>query len=121
LVAVVVSAWFALGARQAIDTQRAAAIASRGNAATTAQEREVASLVRAARELNPDKQPDVLLGEVEVEHHDYARARRVLEAVTRLEPQSVAAWVWLVQASRDEPRLFLHGLHQLHVLEPRLP
>ena len=121
VVALIVCAWFALGARQAIDTQRASAIASAGTTATAAQEREVSSLVRAARLLNPDKLPDVLLGRVELEHRDYARARRVLESVVRSEPQDIQAWLWLAGASAGHPALAAQALGQLHTLDPRVP
>ena len=120
VVALIVCAWFALGARQAIDTQRASAIASAGTTATAPQEREVSSLVRAARLLNPDKLPDVLLGRVELEHRDYARARRVLESVVRSEPQDIQAWLWLAGAWAGHPALALRALRQLHRLDPRV-
>jgi len=108
VVALIVCAWFALGARQAIDTQRASAIASAGITAT------------AAQVLNPDKLPDVLLGRVELEHRDYARARRVLESVVRSEPQDIQAWLWLAGAWAGHPALALRALRQLHRLDPRV-
>lgn len=120
-VAVVVCAWFAFGARQAIDTSRATAIADRGNHASAAEEREVASLVRDSRLLNPDKQPDVLLGQVEVEHGDFARARRVLGAVTRSEPENLQGWLWLAHASPKDRGLFYSALLQVRRLEPLSP
>jgi hypothetical protein len=116
-----VCAWFALGARQAIDTQRASAIASAGTSATTAQVREVRSLVRGARFLNPDRLPDVVLGQVEVEHADYARARRVLEGVVRSEPDNLVAWQFLGAASDRNHALLRRALLQVHRLEPRVP
>ena len=121
VVAIVVCGWFALGARQAIDTQRATAIASRGLTASAAQVREVRSLVHGARVLNPDKQLDVLLGRVEIEHRDLAQARRVLEPVTRSEPQNIEAWVLLAAASGSQPSLLREALLRVHELEPRVP
>jgi hypothetical protein len=120
-VAVVVCAWFALGARQAIDTSRARAIADRGSHATAGQERQVASLVHAARLLNPDKQPDVLLGQTEVEHGDFSRAVRVLKPVTRGEPQNIQGWIWLAHAAPDDPTLYNVAIFRAHELEPRQP
>ena len=120
-VAVVVCAWFALGARQAIDTSRAAAIANRGNHATAAQEREVSSLVRAARFLNPDQEPDILLGQTEVEHGDFARASRLLSRVTRGEPQNIEGWVWLAHASAGDPSLLYRAVLHVRQLEPHSP
>jgi hypothetical protein len=120
-VAVLVCAWFAFGIRQAIDTSRATAIANQGNHATAAQVHQVSSLARSARFLNPDKQPDVLLGQTEVEHGDLAAARRVLERVTRSEPQNLAAWLWLGRASRDDLVTFYTAAIHIRRLEPRMP
>ncbi len=114
--ALVISVWFALGARQAIDTSRATAIASESNRATAAQEREVASLERGARLLNPDKEPEVLLGEVEVEHGDTAAARTVLRPVTRSEPENFEAWLWLAHASGGAE--FGNALAHVKLLDP---
>jgi hypothetical protein len=119
--ALVACAWFAFGIRQAIDTSRAAAIANQGNYATAAQVHEVASLTRSARLLNPDEQPDVLLGQVETEHGDDSSARRVLGAVTRSEPQNLEAWLWLGHASRSDPVTFYVAAAHVRHLEPRLP
>jgi|GraSoiStandDraft_45_1057281.scaffolds.fasta_scaffold941501_1 hypothetical protein len=119
--AIVACAWFVVGIRQAIDTSRASAIANQGNHATVAQEREVRSLVRGARLLNPDRQPDVLLGQVEAEHGDRVSARRLLEAVTRSEPQNVTAWLWLTKAAAGDNRLFYLAAFQVRQLEPRFP
>ena len=120
-VALVVCAWFAIGARQAIDTQRASAIVARGTTATAREERDVASLVRGARFLNPDRQPDVLLGQIEVEHHDYAQARRVLEPVIRSEPENLQAWLFLAETANRDHRLLRQALVHVHRLEPRVP
>jgi cytochrome c-type biogenesis protein CcmH/NrfG len=120
-VALVACAWFAIGIRQAVDTSRATAIANQGTHATAAQVREVSSLRRGARLFNPDKQPDVLLGQIEVEHGDFASARRVLTAVTRSEPQNIAPWLWLARASASDPTLFYVAAFHVHALEPHVP
>lgn len=120
-IAIVVCAWFALGARQAIDTQRATAIAVRGKTAGVARLGEVRSLVHGARLLNPDRLPDVLLARVEIEHGDLAQARRMLKATTRSEPQNIEAWALLAAASGTEPSLLGQALRHVHELEPRVP
>lgn len=120
-VAVAVCCWFALGARQAIETSRARVIANHGNGVTTAQEREVNSLVHAARLLNPDKEPEILLGEVVTEHGDFARARRILEAVTHAEPQNLEGWLWLAHASGSISAVFNSALMHIRLLEPKSP
>jgi predicted Zn-dependent protease len=121
VVALVVCGWFALGARQAIDTSRAIAIIDHSSHVTAAQERRVRALVDGARPLNPDRQLDVILGQVAAERRDYSEARRVLEAVTRAEPQNIGAWVALAQAAGHDRSLFGRALAHVAVLEPRRP
>ena len=110
--------WFALGAHQAIDTQRATAIVSGKQTIGLAQVRAVSSLVHSARFLNPDREPDILLAEAEVEHRDYALARRRLHAVIRSEPQNIEAWLWLVHAGGSQ---FNNAIQHARALEPRTP
>jgi predicted Zn-dependent protease len=119
--ALVACAWFAFGIRQAIDTSRATAIANRGNHVTATQVHQVSSLAAGARLLNPDKQPDVLLGQTEFEHGDSAAARGVLEPVTRSEPQNVTAWLWLARASHGDAATFYEAALRVQQLEPRFP
>jgi hypothetical protein len=119
--ALVACAWFAFGIRQAIDTSRATAIANQSNHATAAQVHQVSSLAHDARLLNPDMQPDVLLGQTEAEHGDFAAARRVLVPVTRSEPQNLAAWLWLAKASLGDPVTFYVASFHWRQLEPLTP
>jgi Flp pilus assembly protein TadD len=120
-VALVACAWFALGARQAIDTQRATAIAVRGKTASVAELRKVRSLVHGAGLLNPDSEPDLLLARVEIEHGDLAQARSAFKALTRSEPQNIEAWALLAAASGSQPSLLRLALRHVHDLEPRVP
>lgn len=119
--ALVACAWFAFGIRQAIDTSRATAIANQSKHATAAQVHRVSSLAHDARVLNPDTQPDVLLGQTETEHGDFVAARGVLKQVTRSEPQNVTAWLWLTRASRGDPVTFYVAAFNVRQLEPRFP
>jgi predicted Zn-dependent protease len=121
LLAIAVAAWFALSARQAIDTSRATAIVDQGSHATAAQERSVRALVHSARFLNPDKQLDVLLGQIATEHGDYAEAQRVLEPITRSEPQNIGAWQALAQASYHDRSRSGRALARVAALEPLRP
>jgi hypothetical protein len=120
-VALIVCAWFGLGVRQAINTSRAAAIANQGNHLTAAQERKVTSLVGDARLLNPDKEPDILIGQAEVEHGDFARARRLLDGVTRSEPQNLEGWLWLAHSAAGDPALLYTAVLHVRRLEPHSP
>src|SRR5437588_6520169 len=121
LLAAVVCAWFALSARQAIDTSSAVAIVGKANHETATQAREVQSLVHGATLLNPDKQPDLLLARAALERGEDARARRLFEAVARSEPQNLEAWLGLGEASPHNQRLYMYALTRVRALEPRLP
>jgi thioredoxin-like negative regulator of GroEL len=110
--------WFSIAIRQAHDTARASAIVSDGAPTGARQEREVSSLVDAARLLNPDKEIDVLLGEAEIEHGDYLRARHVLEAVTRSEPENIEAWLWLAHSATNDRSLLFIALLHVRQLDP---
>jgi predicted Zn-dependent protease len=102
ILAVVVSAWFALGIRQTRDTARATAIiasAASANGPSAAQASHVRSLLRAAGTLNPDKQLDVLRGQVALLQGNNRVAARILEGVVAQEPLNVEAWVYLARAA----------------------
>lgn len=102
LLALVVAAWFALGIRQTRDTAQATAIiasAASANGPSAAQAAHVRSLLRAAGTLNPDKQLDVLRGQLALLRNDNRGATRILEGVVAQEPLNVAAWVYLARAA----------------------
>jgi predicted Zn-dependent protease len=102
ILAVVVCAWFALGIRQTRDTARATAIiasAASANGPSAAQASQERSLLRAAGTLNPDKQLDVLRGQLALLQGNNRSATRILEGVVAQEPLNVEAWVYLARAA----------------------
>lgn len=102
ILAVVVCAWFALGIRQTRDTARATAIiasAASANGPSAAQASQERSLLRAAGTLNPDKQLDVLRGQLALLRNDNRGAARILQGVVAQEPLNVEAWVYLARAA----------------------
>jgi hypothetical protein len=118
IVAVIVCAWFALGIRQAQDTDQATAIISGGGPATPSRLRHADSLLGSARLLNPDRTLDLLSVELALRRGQTAKARRIATALVRSEPMNVAAWLWFGRASNGDPRAFLLALEHAHELDP---
>jgi hypothetical protein len=116
--ALVACAWFALGIRQARDTNRAAAILNSTAPLSRSQVQQASSLLDGAEVLNPDTQVDVLRARIHRHQQDYAGARAILERVVAKEPGNVSAWLWLAESSKGAPRTFLHALHRIDQLEP---
>jgi predicted Zn-dependent protease len=121
VLALVVCAWFALGARQAIDTSRASATVSGSSKLSSAQARHMLALLDDAGTLNPDRNVDILRGEALQASGNPQAARRVLTAVTREEPENLEAWVGLAKASGSNATLLFNDLRRVRQLEPRLP
>jgi hypothetical protein len=119
--ALLASAWFALGAHQAHDLARAQAIVSGAATLSSAQADRAASLLRAAKTLNPDREVDVVRAQVAVEAGHLRAARRILLGVTREEPRNVEAWLWLARASSDDTPQYLRAVAHVRGLEPLLP
>lgn len=121
VLALVVCAWFALGARQAINTSRASAIVSGASKLSSAEASRTLALLHDAGTLNPDRNVDILRGQAYLASGNAQVARRVLSAVTREEPQNVEGWLWLAHASGTNAALFTSSLVHVRQLEPRLP
>lgn len=118
--AVVVCGWFALGAHQTHDLDAATALVSGSAAPSPAQAQHISSLLSSAATLNPDRQVDVLRGELETAQRRYASARQTLSAVIRSEPQNLTAWIAYLRASPGDPTAFLRSLRAFKHLDPRL-
>jgi predicted Zn-dependent protease len=119
--ALVASAWFALGAHQAIDTSRASALVSGASKLSSAEARHTLALLDDAGTLNPDRSVDILRAQTLLASGNAPAARRVLTAVTRAEPQNVEGWLWMAHAAGADATLFYRSLRQVRQLEPRLP
>jgi predicted Zn-dependent protease len=111
--AIVIAAWFALGAYQSHEVARATASAARGHL-TAAQARSADAALDGAATLNPDRAVDVLRARVALAAGQTARARRILNAVVADEPQDLEAWIALARASLHDFRQRQIAL--LHIL-----
>lgn len=120
VLAVVVGAWFVLGALQARDVDRATAIVD-GSQWTPAQARRAENLLDDARTLDPDRQVDVLRAEVDVRNGESGAARAILGPVVAAEPMNVVAWGALARAAAGDPRAFELALERVRELAPTVP
>jgi hypothetical protein len=122
-VAVAACAWFALGARQAVDTNRASALIGGPSPLSPGEARHARSLLSSAGTLNPDLTPDILRGELALQQGQDAAAERNLESVTRREPLNLEAWSALAfAAARASDRATLiRAARNVSALYPKLP
>ncbi|MGH2857312.1 MAG: hypothetical protein ACRDMJ_07480 [Solirubrobacteraceae bacterium] len=118
LVALVTCAWFALGIRQAHDSDLAASILSASGHVSPAAARHAGALLHAAAQLNPDRSVDLLRSQLALKAGHPAQAQAIALDVTRAEPQSLDAWLAYGEASSHDPRAFAYALRQLNRLAP---
>jgi hypothetical protein len=117
LLAVIVCAWFAIGVRQARDLDHATALLAAGPRISHRHAEQVASLLASARLLNPDRQVDVLRGQLADERGDRLAAERILRRVVAAEPMNAVAWVQLARSATNAATLRL-AFARLSVLVP---
>jgi hypothetical protein len=114
LIALCACAWFAIGIRDTQNTDQATAILSASPHLTPAAARRVDSLLNDAGLLNPDRQIQILRGQLALQAGHRALAQRILEGVVAAEPQNLVAWSWLRQAappgSRTAEAAYFHQL-----------
>jgi hypothetical protein len=115
--ALLVSAWFALGWVQEHDTGRATALLARSQAPSPRAISQARSLLATAGTLNPDRQVDLDRGHVAFDLHEYPAAIRILKAVTQAEPQNVFAWIQLGYTAGGAGQIALAGVAGNHVAE----
>jgi hypothetical protein len=119
LVAVgVVCVWFAIGVRQARDTNLATAIITGSAPLSPAQARRASALLNAAGQLNPDLAVDLLRAQLALREGLPARARAIALSVAHSEPQDLDAWLAYGTASSDDARAFRLALDRLQQLAP---
>ncbi len=118
LLALAVCAWFALGAVQARDVDRASAIVSAPGALGGAAAAQAASLLDHAGTLNPDRQVDLLRAELAARRGDLPGARAILVGVVHDEPQNIDAWAALARASAGDPAAFRLAVARVRALAP---
>lgn len=122
--ALIACAWFALAARQAIDTSRASAIVTGASGLTPEQAARADALLNAAATLNPDSALDQLRGEAAALSNRPREAKRILERLVGREPLNLEAWVWLARAelsNRVANRALLgRALRHIAQLDPKV-
>jgi predicted Zn-dependent protease len=117
--AILVCAWFALGAHQAHDTDAATAIVDGSAKLTAAQANRANSLLDGASTLDPDRQIDVLRARVATARGQKEHAEQILRPVVRSEPDNIVAWFAVVQGA-PSVAVFKDGLHHIYLLNPRI-
>lgn len=116
-VAIVLCAWFVLGARQAHDVSRATAIVQQPEALSAGQAAQVDALLSSAATLDPDRTIALLRGIAAQARGQRERAIRIFEQVTREEPMNVDAWVYLAQAAVGDGALVQRAVVQIGILD----
>jgi hypothetical protein len=114
VLALLVCAWFAIGIRQAVNTNRATALVAGGNRLTVTRDQRARSLLSSAAFLNPDREVTLLRGQLALDERRIAAAERIFASVTRREPLNLEAWVKLgysAGAAGDIRTVRLAGRH----------
>lgn len=117
LVAIIVAGWFGLGTQQTHSLNAAEAILANANGLNRGQARHVSSLLSSAATLNPDRQVDVLRGDLASIEGHRAPAARIFLAIVHSEPQNVVAWYDLANATAN-PHTLTQALRQIAKLAP---
>jgi predicted Zn-dependent protease len=121
---VVACAWFALGIRQAHDTDRVTTIVGglTGQQRLTAQQAARAdSLLDSAATLNPTRTVDLLRARVALLRGHRPTARQILLGVVKSEPNNIDAWYGLATSASDGATVqhALARIAQLNRFPPR--
>jgi hypothetical protein len=118
LLAVLAVVWFAVGVRQAHDTDVASDIITGTAPISPAQARHAAALLHDAAQLNPDTAVALLRSHLALRLGQPARARAIALTVTRSEPDNLEAWVAYGTAASGDPGVFALALRRLNELAP---
>jgi hypothetical protein len=119
IAALVVAAWFALGARESHELNTVSSIVSAGHL-TAQQAKHADDLLQSAGTLNPDHQVQLLRGQVALATGDLAAAQRIILHVAGEEPDNIDAWAELARAAGSNHRLILLSFNNVARLSPRL-
>ena len=93
VLAVLVAAWFLVGARQAHELDTATNLIADHAGNTTRGSDRTLALLRSADFLLPGEQADLLRAQLALERREYAKARRLIGRATGSEPQDENAWI----------------------------
>jgi predicted Zn-dependent protease len=118
LVAIVVTAWFALGIHQAHDVAHATSVIQTSRTLTVTQARAIDGWLDSARTLNPDKELDILRARAAIGVGRVRLAQGILERVVRAEPSDLEGWIWLAGAALGNPPVAHRALAQIDRLDP---
>lgn len=116
-VALVVVAWFALGAHQARELDHARTLISAASSLSAAQAARADSMLAAAGTLNPDQEVNLLRARVALLKGDRPQAARILEQLVRSEPLNLEGWVWLAQAAVSDRTIFGQAILNIRRLD----
>jgi hypothetical protein len=108
--ALLVSAWFAVSARQAHETDRVRAALQQGRPALRQQGTALGEALTTAAFLYPGQDVNILRARLLFAEGRALPAARILHAVTRREPQNLAAWIQLAGVSLGLPQSERGGL-----------
>lgn len=115
--ALLVAAFFGLAVRQSTAVE-----AATQRIDGLRNDTRTAALIDRAGQLNPDSEVDILRARLAVAHGQLARARRILLAVVRREPDNVTAWRFIQFAiSPIDPALGRRARREFDRLVPRVP
>jgi hypothetical protein len=118
--ALAVCAWFALGAREAHEINRATNIVGGLNGQqklTAAEAAQARSLLSSAALLNPDQQINVLRARVALLRAQRPLAVRILRGVVSSEPDNLAAWYGIATSASSSATVNA-AIAQIRRLEP---
>ena len=118
---VVVCAWFALGAVEVHDQNRATALLSIPGIPPKARTAQILHLLDDAGRLNPDRTIDLLRAQAHIVADQRAIAEREALAVVRDEPKNIYAWIVVAIAAVHDPAVLQQAVAQRRALAPPVP
>jgi thioredoxin-like negative regulator of GroEL len=118
--ALIVAAWFVLGARQAREIADVTSLIRNANTISPAQAAAASTHLDSAATLNPDRTVVMLRAELDASDNHVARAESELNGVVAAEPDNLDAWFLLAQLEGNNPRAELAAQHHIAHLLPRV-
>jgi predicted Zn-dependent protease len=118
--ALVVAAWFALGVRETHELNTVTSLLAGQPRLTASQAKHADDLLHSAGTLNPDRQEDLLRGEVAFAAGNVAATQRIVLHIAHQEPDNIAVWGELARVAGSNHRLILLAFTNVARLSPRL-
>jgi hypothetical protein len=118
--AIVVCAWFVLGAVEAHQIDHVADVLAQSSSLTPAQSRAALDQLSSAGALNPDRQVDLLRAAVLQDDNRIKGSQAILLHVVAGEPMYVEAWYQLAGVAGADPSLERRALVHIAQLVPSL-